>query len=89
MNRSEVVRSVARRTGVSQVETKKLLQAFFDVVSFALSIGEEVTLTNFGTFDTFIRKATAHALNGPPKVAPDTPVVTFRSAEKLKQIVNP
>lgn len=86
--RSEVVRSVARRAGVTQTETRKVLQAFFEVVTFALSIGEVVSIHKFGTFDTFVRKATTHMLQGRAVTTPETKVVTFRSAKVLKQNVN-
>ncbi len=51
MQKTDFVKSVAERAGVSQKEAKLVIDAALDIVTETLKQGEKVTLTGFGTFE--------------------------------------
>ncbi len=51
MQKTDFVKSVAERAGVSQKEAKLVIDAALDIVTETLKKGEKVTLTGFGTFE--------------------------------------
>jgi DNA-binding protein HU-beta len=51
MNKTELIRALAEKTGKSQTESKRFLEAFESTVTETLSKGDKVTLIGFGTFD--------------------------------------
>lgn len=52
MNKSEIIKEVAKRTGVPIAEAKKIVEATLDVISEHVKLGENVKLSGFGTFRT-------------------------------------
>ena len=48
MNRTELVAAIAEKSGISQKDTKKILEAFLNVVQEELVEGNKVQLTGFG-----------------------------------------
>lgn len=57
MQKTDFIKAVAERTGVSQKETKQVVDAALDVIAETLAKGEKVTLTGFGTFEVRDRQA--------------------------------
>jgi DNA-binding protein HU-beta len=57
MQKTDFIKAVAEKTGVSQKETKQVIDAALDVIAETLSKGEKVTLTGFGTFEVRNRQA--------------------------------
>ena len=57
MQKTDFIKAVAERTGVSQKETKQVVDAALDVITESLKKGEKVTLTGFGTFEVRHRQA--------------------------------
>jgi DNA-binding protein HU-beta len=51
MQKTEFIREVSTRTGMSQKDTKKMIDTALDVIAEALAAGRKVTLTGFGTFE--------------------------------------
>lgn len=51
MQKTDFVKSVAERAGVSQKEAKRVVDAALDIITDTLKQGEKVTLTGFGTFE--------------------------------------
>jgi DNA-binding protein HU-beta len=50
MNKAELITAVAERTGESKAKAGELVDAVFDVVTDALTKGDEVKLPSFGAF---------------------------------------
>ncbi len=50
MNKSELVASVAERSGLAKVEAERAVDAVFDSIMDALKDGDEVRLVSFGIF---------------------------------------
>lgn len=57
MQKTDFIKAVAEKTGVSQKETRVVLDAALDTIKDALQKGEKVTLTGFGTFEVRQRQA--------------------------------
>ncbi len=57
MQKTDFIKAVAEKTGVSQKETKMVIDAALDVIAETLAQGEKVTLTGFGTFEVRDRQA--------------------------------
>ena len=57
MQKTDFIKAVAERTGVSQKETKQVVDSALDVITESLKKGEKVTLTGFGTFAVRHRQA--------------------------------
>jgi DNA-binding protein HU-beta len=56
MNKSELVKEIAKKASLKVSESEKLLNAFIDTVSVVLKKKDKVTLVGFGTFATAHRK---------------------------------
>jgi DNA-binding protein HU-beta len=57
MQKTDFIKAVAEKTGISQKETKQVVDAALVVIEDALKSGEKVTLTGFGTFEVRERQA--------------------------------
>lgn len=51
MNRTDLIRAMATKTGQTQKDTEASVIAFMDVVMESLASGEKVGLVGFGTFE--------------------------------------
>ena len=51
MQKTELIAQVAKKTGVTQAETAKVVNEVIDSIIEALKHDEKVTLTGFGTFE--------------------------------------
>jgi DNA-binding protein HU-beta len=62
MNKAELVDALAQKTGMSQKDARKAIEAIFStdpglgIIAAKLDTGERVQLTGFGTFETKQRK---------------------------------
>ena len=59
MQKTDFIKAVADKTGVSQKETGTVINAMLDVIAAQLAAGEKVTLTGFGTFEVRARQERA------------------------------
>ena len=89
MNKSQLIATVAERSGVSKSDAERVVNATIDVIATALAEGDRVLLTGFGTFEVKHRNArvgrnthTRQAVEIPPADVP-----TFKPSENLKKIV--
>ena len=90
MNKTELVSSIAKETGLSKTKTNEVVDAFVSAVSESLGKGEKVTLVGFGTFTTSKREArkgrnpkTGEVINIPSKT-----VARFKAGSDLTKSVN-
>lgn len=58
MNKQELVDAIAKKAGITKADSAKSLEAMIEVVAGALKKGEDVRITNFGTFAVVTRAAT-------------------------------
>lgn len=57
MNKSQLIKAVAERTGESPKSTELTINMALDIITERLSDGEAVELTGFGKFDLTARPA--------------------------------
>ncbi|MFF4235437.1 HU family DNA-binding protein [Actinomadura geliboluensis] len=86
MNRSELVKMVAERAGSDEAAARRHVDAVFDTVMERVSTGERVTVTGFGTFDSFARPARSarNPRTGLPVEVPAAQVPRFRSGQTFR-----
>lgn len=89
MNKSELISAVAEKSALSKKDAEAAVSAVLDVISSALSEGEEVRLVGFGSFEVKHRKERM-GLNPKTKTAvpiPATKVPAFKPGKALKDVV--
>jgi len=89
VTRNAIARSIAEDLGLTQLETKKIVQKVFDAILDTLVAEERVELRNFGVF-AVRRRAPREARNprtGEKVVVPEKCVVTFKAGQIIKERV--
>ncbi|HVP02219.1 MAG TPA: HU family DNA-binding protein [Solirubrobacteraceae bacterium] len=89
MRKSDLVADIARRTGLSQAESGRALDATLAAIEESLASGGEITITGFGKFKTTQRAARTgvNPASGAPVHIPATTVPRFVAGSRLKQAV--
>ena len=76
MNKAELIEALAQRSGLQKQKAKKLLEAYVDIVTEAMSHNEEIVLIGFGTL---IPRPQTERLARNPKTG--TPVMIHSTIE--------
>jgi len=89
MNKTELIKAVAEKTGESQAAAAKNVAAVFEAIEETMKKGETVTLVGFGTFG--VKKVAARTGRNPKtqaeiKIAAHT-APYFKAGKGLKDIV--
>lgn len=89
MTKTDLIDMVADKAGMSKVDSKKAVDAIADIVGNALSRGEKVTWTGFGTFEVRSRTSRMgrNPQTGAPMRIPATKTPAFRAGKGLKDRV--
>ena len=85
MNKSQLVESIATKTGFTKKDSEKALAAVLESVEKALVKGDKVALIGFGTFDV-VKKAKRQGVNpatGAKITIPAKKVVKFKAGAEL------
>lgn len=90
LTRADLSNAVYREIGLSLSESTQLVDAVLDEVSAALTEGEQVKLSSFGTFKLRRKK---ERIGRNPKTGVEVPitprtVLSFNASNILKQAVN-
>lgn len=90
MNKTELVEAIATKTNMTKTDADKMVNAFVEVVTDALTKGDKVSLKGFGNFEVRTREArtgrnprTGEAMPIPASKAP-----AFKASSALKKAVN-
>ena len=89
MNKTELVETVAEKTGLSKKDSERDLAAIIDTIVNSLAKGEKVQLVGFGTFETRVHKERTN-INPQTKekqVIPETTVPAFKPGKAFKDAV--
>jgi DNA-binding protein HU-beta len=89
MQKTDFVKAVAEQCGVSQKDTKTIIDAALKVIADAMRRGEKVTLTGFGTFEVRQRQA-REGVNPQTRAKiniPETKTPGFSASSTLKDAV--
>ncbi len=89
MNKTDLVNSIAEKSGLTKKDVETVLNSFLGEVTEALSAGDKVQLIGFGTFETRKRSGrlgrnpqTGETLN-----IPESKIPAFKAGNKLKEAV--
>ena len=90
MNKSDVIRKVAKANGVSIKVSQDVIDGFLDVLVDELNAKSKVSLRAFGVFSTAERKAykSKNPSTGKPISVPVTTRILFKPSVTLKRSVN-
>ncbi len=90
MNKTDLIGSIAAKSGLNKKSAAAALDAFVDSVEGALKKGEKVVLVGFGTFE--VRKRAARKGRNPQTKKeikiPASKAPVFKAGKGLKAIVN-
>lgn len=89
LTRSEIAGAIHRSLGISQSESLAVVEAILETMAGALERGENVKITNFGSF---LARDKSERVGRNPKTGEEAPiaarrVVTFRASQALKDRV--
>ncbi|MCS7317403.1 MAG: HU family DNA-binding protein [Candidatus Dojkabacteria bacterium] len=89
MNKADLVKAVASKTGLSQKDVYAVVDATMEVIMKAVADGENVALTNFGTFASLQRKASTkrNPKTGAEVKVPAKRVPKFRPGKQFRDSV--
>ena len=89
MTKTELIASIAEKTGSSKKDSEAALVATIEAITGALKAGDKVSLVGFGTFEAKKRAArvgknprTGEEIQIPATVAP-----TFKAGKALKDAI--
>ena len=90
MNKSELVSAVTSTSGTSKGDAARAVDAVCDVITEALSRGEDVRLVGFGSFSVANRSARVgrNPRTGAPIHIPASRRPKFKAGKQLKNAVN-
>ena len=90
MNRSELISSIADKSGLTKKDSEKALAAFIESVEEQLQRGEKIQLVGFGTFEVTERAARTgkNPQTGKEIKIPASKAPKFKAGKALKDLVN-
>ena len=86
----ELVNHLNEKLGLNKVESKELVEAFFDEIKKSLINNEEVKISGFGNFKILNKKERPgrNPKTGEPALISARRVVTFKAGQKLRKIIS-
>lgn len=90
MNKKEIIKAIATKTGYTQKATENFVNAFWDEVQCSLSKNEPVTFVGYATFSVR-QRASRKTINPKTKqmmTIPAKQVPVFKAGKLLKEAVN-
>jgi integration host factor subunit beta len=89
VTKKEIVRTISEEIGLTQLQTKEIVQKTFDAIVKALVAEHRIELRNFGVFEVK-RRAPRKARNprtGDKVFVPEKFVVTFKPGKEMEERV--
>lgn len=89
MNKAQLIEKVSRQTTSTKIQSEEIIDAALDIISKAVSRGDDVKLVGFGTFSRAIRKQRAgrNPKTGKAVEIPATKVPKFKPGKDFKELV--
>lgn len=89
MNKAELIERVSRKTTLTKVQSEEVLDAALEIITRAVSKGDEVKIVGFGTFSRGARKARSgrNPKTGTQIDIPATRVPKFKPGKDFRDIV--
>ena len=88
MNKTEFVRAVAEKAGITKKEAAAVVNAVLGVIEETVKKGEEIRIPGFGTFKVVTRKERKgrNPRTGKEIMIPAAKIVKFAPGAKLKKL---
>ena len=83
----DLVNHLNEKLGLNKVESKELVEAFFDEIKKSLINNEEVKISGFGNFKILNKRERPgrNPKTGAPAIISARKVVTFKAGQKLRK----
>ena len=83
----DLVNHLNEKLGLNKVESKELVEAFFDEIKKSLINNEEVKISGFGNFKILNKRVRPgrNPKTGEPAIISARKVVTFKAGQKLRK----
>jgi len=83
----DLVNHLNEKLGLNKVESKELVEAFFEEIKKSLINNEEVKISGFGNFKILNKKERPgrNPKTGEPAIISARKVVTFKAGQKLRK----
>lgn len=90
MNKTEIIRRLAKEHGKSKKEVLILIDGFIGELKKSLIEGDRITLSGFGSFSPSERKGFegVDPRTGEPLVIPSRKIASFRCSKAFKEELN-
>ena len=87
ITRLDLVNHLNEKLGLNKVESKELVEAFFNEIKKSLINNEEVKISGFGNFNILNKKERPgrNPKTGEPAIISARRVVTFKAGQKLRK----
>ena len=89
MTKKDIVRTISEEVGLTQQQTKKIVQKTFDAIIDSLMREGRIELRNFGVFEVKTRAArkARNPRTGEEVIVPEKHVVTFKPGKYMESMV--
>ncbi len=89
MNKTELIASVAEKSGITKKDAERVVNATLDTIVAELTGGSRVQLSGFGIFETKVREARIgrNPRTKEPVEIPATKTPVFKASKALKDTV--
>lgn len=89
MNKTELIAAVAEKSGLTQKDSKKVVEALLDVVKEDVAAGNKVQILGFGTFESRKREARSgfNPLTKEPIEIKASVIPVFKAGKAFKAVM--
>ena len=86
MTKKEIVRTISEEIGLTQLQTKEIVQKTFDAIIDTLVKEKRIELRNFGVFEVKVRapRKARNPRTGDKVFVPEKFVVTFKPGKEME-----
>ena len=90
MNRSDIIKKMAIKSGIGQEKCDNILEAFIESITESLLDGNEISIRGFGRFGTRNRQARIcrDPRTGQTIEAPERTIPTFKFSSKMRNTIS-
>ena len=87
ITKSDLVNHLHEKLGLNKIESKEIVEAFFEEIKRSLTDNQEVKISGFGNFKILNKKERPgrNPRTGEPAVISARKVVTFKAGQKLRK----
>ena len=87
MTKKDIIKNIADTIGLTQVQTRKVVQSTFDAITDTIAREGKIQLRNFGIFEVKTRKArkARNPTTGEVVDVPAKRVVVFKPGRKMAE----